>query len=190
MTLAELLTQRKWQIIVSIPTFLYFFILLTYLSPNPTPEPEWRARVTGSSDLFWNFWRLDQNWNLFSPVIRSLNHHEAAIITLNDGTKTLVELPRNTKLGLSGKFKDEWWRKWSSDSLPFVNYKQFRPDVAKYLGRRFYNEADPPADFSLTYYTYNFPPPNVKVYSQTNLPPHSSYSQIFQYQYGAEDFQR
>jgi hypothetical protein len=186
MTVAELLTHRKWQIIVSIPTFLYFFVLLAYLSH----DTEWRARVTGSADIFWNFWRLDQNWNLFSPVIRNLNHHEAAIITLKDGTKVLFELPRNNKVGLANKFKDEWWRKWSSDSLPFVNYKQFRPDLAKYIGRRFYNEVDPPETLSLSYYTSNFPPPTIKVYSQTNLPYHTDYSPIFQYQFGAEDFQQ
>lgn len=185
MTVADLLTQRKWQIIVSIPTFLYFFILLTYML---APDVEWRSRVTSSVDFWWYFWRQDQNWNLFSPVIRNLNHHEAAIITLQDGTKTIYEMPRNTKFGLNTKMRDEWWRKWSSDSLAFVSYRQLRPDLAKYIGRRFNNPTDPPQTFSLTFYTYNFPPPTEKIYSQTNLPPHSSYSPVCDYEYKPEDF--
>jgi len=182
--MADLLAQRKWQIIFSIPTFLYFFIVLAYLSH----DTEWRTRVTGSVDIYWNFWRLDQNWNLFSPIIRNLNHHEAAMITLHDGTKVLFEMPRNTKLGLAGKFKDEWWRKWASDSLPFVGYKEFRPDLARWVGRRFYNTTDPPETLSLTFYSANFPDPTQTVLSQTNLPYHTAYSPVFCYRFDPEDF--
>jgi hypothetical protein len=182
--MAELLSQRKWQIIASIPTFLYFFFLLSYLSPGTV----WRDRVTAPINSFWNYWRLDQNWNLFSPVIRDINHHTSAVITFEDGTKALVELPRSTKLGLAGKFKDEMWRKWAGDSLPFPPYKEFRPDLARYIGRRFYNPANKPVTLSLSWFFTHIPPPSVNP-SQTNLPYHNTISAIFEYKFTPEDFE-
>jgi len=181
--MAELLAQRKWQLIASIPTLLYFFLLIVFLSPGT----EWRDRITAPVMLFWNYWRLDQNWNLFSPVIRDINHHTSAIITFEDGSKTLVELPRSNQLGLAGKFKDEMWRKWAGDSLPFPSYKEFRPDLARYIGRRFYNPANKPVSMSLNWYFTQIPPPKVNP-SQNKLPYHTVISSIFQYRYTPEDF--
>jgi hypothetical protein len=182
--MAELLRQRKWQIILSIPTALYFGILLVFLSPTV----EWRDRITTFVNPFWNYWRMDQNWNLFSPVIRDINHHTSATVTFEDGTKVLIELPRSNKLGLAGKFKDEMWRKWAGDSLPFPSYKEFRPDLARYIGRRFYNPANKPVTLTLTWYFTHIPPPAEYVL-QTKLPYHSVFSSIFEYRFTAEDFQ-
>ena len=136
---------------------------------------------------FWNYWRLDQNWNLFSPIVRDINHHTTALITFEDGTKTLVELPRSTKFGLAGKFKDEMWRKWAGDSLPFPNYKEFRPDLARYIGRRFYNPENPPVTLTLSWYFTRIPPP-AQNRPQNKLPYHTVSSPIFEYKFTPEDF--
>jgi len=181
--MAELLTQKKWQIIASIPTALYFFILIVSL----TPASEWHERVMTPVLSFWNYWRLDQNWNLFSPIVRDINHHTTALITFEDGTKTLVELPRSTKFGLAGKFKDEMWRKWAGDSLPFPNYKEFRPDLARYIGRRFYNPENPPVTLTLSWYFTRIPPP-AQNRPQNKLPYHTVSSPIFEYKFTPEDF--
>lgn len=181
--LREVLADRRCQIVVSIITALYFFIVIIHLSPGG----EYRKRITESAWLFWNYWRLDQNWNLFSPVIRDMNHHMIATVTFADGTKTVVELPRNNKLGLAGKMKDEMWRKWAGDSVPFPNYKEFRPDLARYIGRRLYRPDNPPVTLTLTWFFIKIPEPSANV-AQDRLPHHTNTGAIFEYRFQPEDF--
>jgi hypothetical protein len=182
--MADLLVKRKWQILLSIPIALYFFYSIVFLCPDSL----WRTRLVSGVSLFWNYWRLDQNWALFSPAIRDINYHTAAIITFQDGTRTVWELPRMNKLCLETTYNDEKWRKWAGDSVPWPNYKQFWPDLARYIGRKFYNHDNQPTAMVLCLYSVKIPPPTVNQ-PQSQLPYHTEYSYIFSYRYTPEDFQ-
>ena len=181
--MAELLAKRKWHIIMSIPIAVYFFCTLVFLSP----KTEWRDRLVDRITPFWNYWRLDQNWALFSPVIRDINYHSSAIITFQDGTKTIWDLPRMNKLYMETEYRDEKWRKWSGDSVPWPSYKEYWPDLARYIGRKFYNPTNKPVAIVLGLYWVNIPPPAVNQ-PQGELPYHSFYNRVFSYRYTAEEF--
>lgn len=179
----QLLKNKRWQQTLGALTALYFALVIVHLSP----KSEWKTRVFAPIEGVWSFWRLDQNWALFSPAIRELNYHTTAVITFEDGTRLLYELPRMNKLSLEGRFRDEKWRKWAVDSLPWEDYKQFWPDFAKWLGRHYYNPQNKPAMMSLHLWFTDIPSPTVNV-SQSNLPFQNDFNCVFVYRYTPEDF--
>ncbi|MBS1998125.1 MAG: hypothetical protein JSS86_17500, partial [Cyanobacteria bacterium SZAS LIN-2] len=78
----------------------YLFFTITWLSPeSPT-----RDRLLEPVKQFWLFWGLDQNWRLFSPVIKDINFHTMAVITFEDGYRLSWELPRMKRLNYFERF--------------------------------------------------------------------------------------
>src|SRR5688572_7238637 len=57
-----------------------------------------KSGIPAPMQNFWLFWGLEQNWKLFSPVIRDINFHPVGIITFQDGFKEVWEPPRMDKL--------------------------------------------------------------------------------------------
>jgi hypothetical protein len=134
---------------------VYLFFTVTWLSP----ESETRTRFLEPVKQFWLFWGLDQNWRLFSPVIKDINFHTMAVLTFEDGYRLSWELPRMKRLNYIERFRDEKYRKWCVDSLPWPDYKEFWPDFARYTGRKFYNKANKPVSLSLQLFWIEIPAP-------------------------------
>ena len=183
--MGSLLTNKKWQIVISICTAAYFFYVIIWCTPE---EREFRKRIIEPVKSVWDFWRLDQNWALFSPVIRKINFHTVAILTFEDGTKTIFEMPRMNPLCMATRFRDEKWRKWSNDCLPWTEHKEFWPDIARFLGRRFYNPQNKPVYMSLNLWSTDIPTPE-SGHPRQPPPYHTSFNGIFEYRYTPEDFQ-
>lgn len=182
--MTRLIENKAVQIALSLATALYFFLVIAFLRPTT----QWSKRLKDEVSWFWNYWRLDQNWALFSPEIRAINYHTTTVITFEDGTRTIWELPRASKLSLASRFKDEKWRKWAVDSLPWDDYKEFWPDLARYVGRKFYCPTNKPMAMALDLWWIDIPPASVNQ-PQTNLPLHSKYCCVFEYRYSPQDFQ-
>jgi len=180
----KLFDSRVVQAVLAVLTALYFFLVIASLSP----KTEWSKRVNDSVEDVWNYLRLDQNWALFSPEIRAINYHTTAVVTFTDGTRMIWELPRSRRITIASQFKDEKWRKWAVDSLPWDDYKEFWPDLARYVGRKYYVPSNKPVAMSLALWWTDIPPPSVNQ-PQENLPEHTKYSNIFQYRYVPSDFQ-
>lgn len=172
-----------WQTILSVLTALYLSVLIGTLSPPGL----WQERLLDLTGPFWRYTRLDQNWRLFSPQLSRTNQHATTIITFEDGSKALFELPRMDRLSQLGRFKDEKFRKWSVDCLPTEKYKQYWPDTARYIGRRFYNEHNKPQALSLGIWWSDIPPPTAGK-GPDDLPVQSNYSPLFQYRFAPGDF--
>jgi hypothetical protein len=178
---AGAMLSSAWQIFLSLLVAVYFLLVIVQLCP----EVEWRTRLWKPLAQFWNYWQLEQSWNLFAPNPHQDNLHPTAIITFEDGTKTIWELPRMNKLSLSSRFRDEKWRKWSMESLP--NNKEFWPDVARYIGRRFYTAENKPVSVSLNMWSANIPPPSPKN-TIDKLPFQTNFVCFFVYRYTPEDY--
>ena len=197
-----LMTNRKWQFLLSIPIFIYFASKLIWSTSEQflaTPESTekgnlFRERFLTPVRFVIDFWRLDENWRLFSPIIRDINFHNLAIITFADQTKMAWEIARNNPVGLTGTYHDEKWRKWSGDNMPWKStHKNMWPDLARWVGRRFYNPANPPVSFTLCMWWTPLPKPTEKGplqydWSQDHMPFHTLYSGDFIYKYSDEDF--
>ena len=189
------LSQNKIsEVCLSILTVTYLFFTITWLSPESEP----RTRIIAPIKQFWLFWGLEQNWRLFSPVIKDINFHTVAVLTFEDGMRLNWELPRMKRLDYVARFRDEKYRKWCVDSLPWPDYKEFWPDFAKYIGRKFYTKTDRPVSLSLLLYWVPIPPPGkvgaAPASSETTaftpasaLPEHSRLSTVFYYQYKPGD---
>jgi hypothetical protein len=174
------------EIIISIFICLYLFYSVTWVSP----DCGLKARILEPVRIFWNFWRLDQNWNLYSPVIRDINFHLSAIITFEDGTKMIWQLPTMGRYSLIDRYRMERFRKWGNDVLPWKDkYKEFWPDFARYVGRLFYRPNNKPTKISLHLFRCELPPPKEPIPDRFELPKHWRFETKFTYLYTAKDFQ-
>ena len=179
------------QIALSALIAVYLFFTISWLSP----ESEARTRIVEPIKQFWLFWGLDQNWRLFSPVIKNINFHTVAVITFEDGYRLNWELPRMKRLDYFQRFRDEKYRKWTIDSLPWPDYKPFWPDFARYVGRKFYNPVNKPVSLTLQLYWIEIPKPETKglgnivapIVPAGALPEHTKMNTVFFYRYQPGD---
>jgi hypothetical protein len=94
---------------------------------------------------------LDQQWTLFSPVIRNINFHSTAVITFQDGSTKLYEWPRMEKLSFFDRWRFEKMRKFMNDCMPWPEYRDFWPALARFLTRANLNPKNQPTYVSLAY---------------------------------------
>lgn len=173
-------------IALSFVSCLYIFYAITSLSP----DSELKSRIMNPVMGIWNFCGFYQRWSLFSPVIRTINHHTEAIVTFEDGTKMLWQLPRMDRMSLLQRFRLEKIRKWDSDSLPWPDYKQFWPEFARYIGRLYFDPHNKPVQLSLYLFWTKIPTPTKnKIVDRYELPRHTKFTPVFTYFYTPEDFQ-
>lgn len=161
----------------------YVSVILVFLSPKTALT----NAITGSIKPWWFFAGFQQRWELFSPSIRTLNVHTVAMVTFENGTVTLWELPRLEQMNAFDKFRKDKLRKWAADSVPWEPYKQFWPDLARYVGRIHYDPKNKPVSLTLLRLTADIPPPSVAVRREL-FAPHTKLSTCFSYRFSPEDF--
>lgn len=171
------------EILLSSTIALYLGVQIAWLMPESLA----RTAVISPIKQLWQFWGLDQNWRLFSPEIKNINFHTVAVITYADGMKLNWELPRMKRLNYWERFRDEKYRKWCVDSLPWPDYKEFWPDFARYAGRKFYKADNKPVSLSLVLYWIDIPKPTDKIVPVAALPEHTKMNTVFYYRYKPED---
>ena len=173
-----------FEIVVSAIIAIYFFFVLLMFTPDSFLKRNLFAPIYRA----WTFCGLYQSWSLFSPSIRQLNYYPSAVITFEDGSKTLWEPPLMDRLSLIERFQREKFRKWSIDSLPWPRFKNFWVDFAQFVGHQYYNPANKPVSVSLNLRWIEIPDPSEKFYMQNALPPCTKFNTSFCYQYSSEDF--
>jgi hypothetical protein len=173
------------EIALSLCFCTYIFFSVTWLSP----DSELKTRLLAPVKLWWNFWGLNQNWALFSPVIRNINYHSIVIMTFSDGTRMIWQLPRMDKFSLVNRFRYEKFRKWDVDCLPWPDYKNFWPDFARYSGRLYYRPGNKPVQLSLHLLWNDIPAPVGVLTDRDSLPPHTRFQTQFTYFYTDKDFE-
>src|SRR6516164_7758405 len=131
-----LLGNKATQPLIACLVALYFFYAVVWLCP----ACEFKRRLLAPVNHLFFYWRLDRSWALFSPTIRTINYHTGVTVTFEDGTKVIWELPRMDRLNMWERLRWDKWRKLDVDSLPWdIFYKDFWPDFARYVGRKYYN---------------------------------------------------
>lgn len=181
-------TRRFFEILQTIATIIFLVVTAFWLTPDKAPSAVLKQAIVNPIKTFWLFWGLEQNWALFSPIIKDINYHTVGIVTRQDGSNEIWEAPRMDKLDLLERFRQEKYRKWSIDSLPWPDHKEFWPYIARYVGRQKYRADNPPAKFTLLLFWTKIPPPLTSFTSRGQLPPHTSCNNVFTYEYSAEDF--
>ncbi|MBX3135325.1 hypothetical protein KF707_03745 [Candidatus Obscuribacterales bacterium] len=181
-------TRRFFEVLQTIATIIFLVVTAFWLTPDKAPSAVLKQVIVNPIKTFWLFWGLEQNWALFSPIIKDINYHTVGIITRQDGSNEIWEAPRMDKLDLLERFRQEKYRKWSIDSLPWPDHKEFWPYIARYVGRQKYRADNPPAKFTLLLFWTKIPPPLTSFTSRGKLPPHTSCNNVFTYEYSAEDF--
>lgn len=174
--------QFVTEIALSLVTIGYFvFNILWFISVE---QPQFK--LPECAKTFWLFWGQQQNWRLFSPIVRDINFHTVGIVTLADGYKTIWEAPRNDSYAMSDQIKLDKFRKWSIDSLPWPAHKQFWPDIACWVGRKYFSKENPPVEFSLLLFWTEIPPPE-QMARRDRMPPHTIVNHLYTYRYKPGD---
>lgn len=185
-------TAQNWrtfrEIAQTIFTIIFISITALWLSPDKAPSSVLKKNIIEPIKVFWLFWGLEQNWALFSPTIKDINYHTVGVLTRQDGSNEIWEVPRMDKLDLLERFRLEKYRKWSIDSLPWPDHKQFWPYIARYVGRQKFRADNPPVKLTLLLFWTKIPSPHTSFTKRTQLPPHTSCNNIFTYEYSSEDF--
>jgi len=175
--------NKYGQLLASISLVLYFGYLIAFMCPANAA----RDGLVKPFELWWDYFRLDQNWALFSPSIKDINYHPSAVVRFEDGTQLAFPFPRNSQDGLMGELRGEKWRKISIDSLPWPDFKPFWPDVARYVGRQCYDSQTKPVTFSL-YLNWTKTPKPEELRPRDKFPYQTNFETVFVYQYKPGDF--
>jgi hypothetical protein len=174
------------KIVISIGIIFYYTLAVIHLSPD-SPLANKVKEPTRSMCEFMGWL---QNWRLFGPEIRNINFHTFALIGYTDGTIGSWEPPRFELMTLTQKFTKDKFHKWDQDCVPWYNYRDFWPGLARYVGRIHYDPNNKPVWFMLLRSEADIPDPRSgKTVKANNMPAHSRLLNAFTYHYRTEDFQ-
>lgn len=167
-------TRKTW---ISAFLVFYFTINIILLLPNNPVKTQLAALV----DPAWSFFDMNQNWSVYGPDLRRINFHSTATILYQDGSVRVLELPRPEFRSLFDKIRQEKFRKFASDTLPWPDHvSEFAPDTARYIARRNNLPGLTPSLITLRINWIETPRPSEHV-SQSNLPPHTKQNTYFVY---------
>ncbi|PWT99376.1 MAG: hypothetical protein C5B53_05445 [Candidatus Melainabacteria bacterium] len=172
------------EIVLSIVSVFYIVVNVLWF----LPAYGWRERLLEPVKMWWQFWGLGQQWSMFSCDLRHFNLHTLATLTFADGTVMLWEPPRMERLNLWDGFRLQRFRKWDVDYLPTEYYREFCPDLARYLGRLNYNPQNKPMSFALHVLSAQIPEVDKVFIKRGELPEHTKYSTIFVYKFSDRDW--
>jgi hypothetical protein len=116
-----------------------------------------------------------------------VNSHAVALITLRDGTVTQWPFPRFEQLDYWQKFRGDKFRKWAGDNAQWVTYKEFWPDMARYIGRLHFTPQNPPVSLMLTMYMSDTPKPEAHR-DRMDIPMRTQFHSVYLYRFKPEDF--
>lgn len=182
--LRSLRLQQWAKIFISVCIVIQVCTAIAWLSP----ESAFRNSITEHTKLFWDFFALRQRWELFAPKIRDVNIEPMAILSFEDGSTTVWQLPHSDFNNQLEKFTKDRFHKWSIDALPYQDpYEPYWPDLARYAGRLHYDPANKPTTFMLLVFTGQIPLPSAGI-SRDHLPPKTDLRIPFVYRFHKEDF--
>jgi hypothetical protein len=173
--------ERLSKGVISAFIVLYLVVVIAHLSPK---DFALTRVIADQTNFLWKFSGIYQSWTLFSPKIRTMNSHTVAYVWFDNGAMTAFPLPRFEKgTSIYDKFRYDKFRKWHGDSMQWEWYKEFWPQLAKYVGRLHYDGTGPkPVSFALMCYKVEIPKPESNT-PRSALPEHDSPYCSFFYRY-------
>ena len=167
-------TRKVW---ISAFLLVYFTVNIILLLPKNALS----ASVASLTDEAWSFADMHQNWSVFGPDLRRINYHSTATVLYDDGSIRVIDLPRPELRSLFDKIRQEKFRKYLDDSLPWPPYSgQFAPDTSRYIARRCALPGLTPVLVSLRLNWIETPRPSAHV-NRDHLPPHTRQHTYFIY---------
>lgn len=127
------------QFLLSVLIIAYFAIAIVQVSPGESvPKSAFEACSDPAAEFvrpIVSMFGLRQRWNLFAPDIRKMNFYPTALITFDDGSQKLYELPRVNLLPLEQRFLRHRIMRFVSDCWAQPQYRHYFPFGARFLSR-------------------------------------------------------
>ena len=170
-----------------------FLLLFLFVVGSWLADDDWfpfKNQITTYTRPIMNTMGWTQYWGVFSPQLRDRNYHSTAVIDFADGTSKIYEFPR-TKLDqndLLSHFGGEKKRKFFNDNMPWPNYSQFLPSVARFIAKANDDPKNQPITVTLFWHLHPTPPPDPKHWIfRDQLPYHTQQYITFIYKIAPED---
>jgi hypothetical protein len=172
--------------LISLGIVAYFTLAVIHLWPDRPLS----IKLKEPTRTLCEFFGWVQNWHLFGPELRTNNFHVLGLIGYADGTIGSWEPPRFDMLNLRQRYEKDKFHKWDQDCVPWDNYRDFWPGLARYVGRLHYDKSNPPVWFMLLRYEADIPDPlGGKIADHDRMPPHTRLLNSFTYHFKPEDLQ-
>ncbi len=142
----------------------------------------------------WRGWGapigMVQYWRVFAPDLRDKNWHSTALIEFADGTLKYYEFPRPQFMSMTEAFVKAKERTFFYELLANKNYAKMLPDIARYLARANFDQANQPRTVTLifNYALMPAPDPNKWTYI-SQLAAHTKSGVFFVYRVQAQDLE-
>jgi hypothetical protein len=176
------------KVLISFGIVSYYGLSLINISPGSIEGPL-AGKLREPTRFVCDFFGWVQNWRLFGPEIRNRNFHSLGLIGYEDGTIGSWEPPRFELLTLNQKYRKDKFHKWDQDCLPWDNYRDFWPGLARYVGNLHYDPKNKPVWFMLLRSEADIPDPRTgPILDPTHMPAHNRLLNAFTYHFRPEDF--
>lgn len=175
-----------WKAVLSVFFICFCLSVTTWLLPDSFPK-KWEITAFTQPPMVAFGWT--QYWGVFAPNPRALQYHTTATITFEDGTTKLYEFPRTQIMSQWEKFRREKQRKLFGDNIPWPEFEQFRPAVARYLALSNANPDNQPVQITMEMHQAWIPDPDPANWTyRDRLPAHTeSVSPFFVYKVAKKD---
>lgn len=175
-----------WKAAISVFIICFCVVVTSWLLPAEFPKKLEITTLTYPPMVAFGW---IQYWGVFAPNPRNVLYHATATITFEDGTTKLYEFPRTQMMSQWEKFCREKQRKMFSDDIPWPDYEQFRPAVARYLALSNANPNNQPVQITMEMHQAWVPDPDPANWTYRNqLPEHTeSLSPFFVYRVAKKD---
>ena len=173
----------KDQVIISLFIVIYWVLVLICVMAD-CPLKQFVYTYTRTPEFVLS---LEQSWRMFCPNPRVYSLHCYAIVTFKDGATAYYEFPRLEKMSQWDAMLRERLRKHFDDIMPWYEFRMFRPYIAQYVARGFFDPNNPPIQVSLCFNREDIPSlPDIK--PRFPMPRHSQRQNYFVYKVRPEDF--
>ncbi len=163
----NILTPQSNQFFISLFIIVYFTVVAIWLWLNLPVSLKPREEVCKNLNISLGpiviLMGLQQNWNLFSPSVKTYNAYNLVATTFQSGFVKLSELSRMDKLNLLQKTQQEKLRKFFNDNLANQKFSIVNPAVARFLARSYNKPTDPPTRISFFLVSSPILPPSSRL---------------------------
>lgn len=117
------------------------------------------ATISSKISVAWIFFGFDSNWSFFAPELRTCNYDMVAVIGFEDGSSTMVPMPRFQLMEQYERYAKDKYSKWSIDWFLNETYREFWPEFARYIGRQEYSATNKPEVITVYLFTTDIEAP-------------------------------
>jgi hypothetical protein len=168
--------SRKMELILSVVAVLYATLAVAFEFPKV-------QRTLMPIFNTWNFFGLQQRWSLFAPGVPIMTVHLIGIVTLDDGSKLIIEPPHPRNQPFFSRNIYNRYLKWEADCVLAQSYRPYLPKLCKHILEEFEFPGKKPKYCSLILEWTPISNPEKKISPRDEMPQRWYHTSLYKYEY-------